>query len=79
MPFLQDNEYLGGGSPWEVPWGQLHGQESYKTLAAVYTGYKERISQGKIRNRGVEYLEAEFPLVDYITQCNVVAADVDYT
>jgi hypothetical protein len=33
----------------------------------------------EIRNRGVEYLEAEFPLVDYITQCNVVAADVDYT
>jgi len=30
---FQHNEYLGGGSPWEVPWGHLQGSESYETLA----------------------------------------------
>ena len=33
---------------------------------------------GKIRNRGLEYLESEFPLLDYITQCNVMARNVDF-
>jgi len=45
----------------------------------VYTKYAEKISPGKIRNRGLEYLQTEFPLVDYITQCNVMATDVDFT
>ena len=35
-------------------------------------------STGKIRNRGLEYLESEFPLVDYITQCDVMARNVDF-
>ncbi len=42
---------------------------------AIYTGYGEKISQGKIRNRGSEYLESEYPEVDYITDCNVMAED----
>ena len=28
-------------------------------------------AQGKMYNRGLEYLESEFPLLDYITGCNV--------
>lgn len=29
---FQDNLYLGGGSPWEVPFAQVYGYESYQTL-----------------------------------------------
>lgn len=36
---LEDNAYLGGGSPWEVPWGHLFGETSFKTLGSYYTGY----------------------------------------
>jgi len=36
---LSDNPYLGGGSPWEVPWGQLFSEESYRVLDSIYTGY----------------------------------------
>ena len=75
---FEDSAYLGGGSPWEVPWGKLFGAESYATLHSVYTGYGEKVSQGKIRNRGMEYLQAEFPLVDFIDSCSVMATDVDY-
>jgi len=75
---FKNNLYLGGGSPWEVPWGQLHGEESYKTLNKIYTGYGEKISQGKIRNRGLEYLNSEFPEVDYITSCEIMAENVTY-
>ena len=63
---FEDNLYLGGGSPWEVPWGQLVGEESFATLAKIYTGYGEAPSQGKIRNLGNTYLETEFPLLDFI-------------
>lgn len=73
---FEDNLYLGGGSPWEVPWGQLIGAESFETLAKIYTGYGEAPSQGKIRNRGKSYLEEEFPLLDYITECQLVREDV---
>jgi hypothetical protein len=27
---------------------------------------------GKIRNRGAAYLDAEFPLLDFITRCDVL-------
>jgi len=75
---FEDNLYLGGGSPWEVPWGQLVGEESFATLAKIYTGYGEAPSQGKIRNRGVSYTEAEFPLLDYITSCRLVRESVPW-
>ena len=29
-------------------------------------------------NKGNVYLEAEFPLLDYITECNIVAEDLPY-
>jgi cyclophilin family peptidyl-prolyl cis-trans isomerase len=40
---LQDNGPLAGGSPWEVPWGELVGEHSYVTLAKIYTGYGEQV------------------------------------
>ncbi len=75
---FEDNAYLGGGSPWEVPWGMLFGEQSYRTLASLYTGYGEKVSQGKIRNRGMEYLRAEHPLLDYISSCAVTTENADY-
>lgn len=68
-----------GGAPWEVPFGQLVGEDSYKTLDSIYTGYDEKPSQGKIQNQGVQYLEKEFPLLDYITSCKVIATDIHWS
>ena len=75
---FEDNLYLGGGSPWEVPWGQLVGDASFETLKKIYTGYGEAPSQGKIRNRGNQYLEAEYPLLDFINECVVVRENVPW-
>jgi hypothetical protein len=69
---FEANGPLCGGSPWEVPFGQVVGEDSLKTLGSIYTGYGEKISQGKIMNKGLEYLEKEFPLVDYMTSCDIV-------
>jgi cyclophilin family peptidyl-prolyl cis-trans isomerase len=41
---LEDNGPLAGGSPWEVPWGELVGEHSYQTLAKIYTGYGEEVT-----------------------------------
>lgn len=38
---LVDVEALAGGSPWEVPWGELVGKHSFKTLSKIYYGYGE--------------------------------------
>ena len=73
-----DSLYLGGGSPWEVPIGQLVDEASYTTIDKVYTGYGESPSQGKIRNRGNEYLRNEFPKLDYILSCEVVAENLPW-
>jgi len=64
-----------------VPFGLLVGDHSYSTLDAWYTGYGDvgafgghAPAQGKMYNRGLAYLqdpEAGFPLLDYITGCNV--------
>jgi peptidyl-prolyl cis-trans isomerase A (cyclophilin A) len=69
---FQDNAFLAGGSPWEVPFGQLIGDESFSTLSQIYTGYGESPEQGKIQNKGNDYLKKEFPLLDYISQCVVL-------
>lgn len=73
---LANNKFLGGGCPWEVPWGQVFGEESLATLDRIFTGYGEKVSQGKIMNRGIAYVEEEFPRVDVITDCRVVREDV---
>ena len=38
----------------------------------------EKVSQGKIRNRGSEYTKSEFPLLDYMTSCELVAENVPW-
>jgi peptidyl-prolyl cis-trans isomerase A (cyclophilin A) len=74
----QPNVALGGGSPWEVPFGQLIGAHSYRTIDQWTTKYGEQPSQGKIMNRGVSYLEEEFPDLDYITSCEVLKEHVEW-
>eukprot|EP00536_Pseudo-nitzschia_multiseries_P018669 jgi/Psemu1/229846/e_gw1.2868.1.1 len=71
---LNSNGPLAGGSPWEVPWGELVGAESFKTLSKIYTGYGEDgPGQGKLQKRGMdEDLKEEFPKLDYINKCVLV-------
>lgn len=71
---LEDTGPLAGGSPWEVPWGELVGAESFKTLDKIHTDYGEKgPGQGKLHNVGMtDDLRKEFPLIDYITWCGVV-------
>ena len=71
---LQANPRLGGGSPWEVPWGELVGAHSFETLSKIYTGYGEHgPSQGLLRREGASPgVAKDFPLLDYITSCQVV-------
>ena len=73
-----NSRYLGGGSPWEVPFGILVGNESFVTMSKFYTGYGEAPEQGKIMNRGAAYLDKEFPLLDFITSCKVVGRGLPY-
>jgi len=70
---LNDNERLGGGSPWEVPFGELVGEESFQTLNKIYTGYGENgPSQGRLRKEGSsEGVKKDFPNLDYILGCDV--------
>ncbi|KAL7486441.1 hypothetical protein ACHAW6_012045 [Cyclotella cf. meneghiniana] len=74
---LNDNERLGGGSPWEVPWGEVVGEESFATLDKIYTGYGEKgPSQGRLSREGSsEEIAKEFPMLDYILSCDVVDSD----
>lgn len=71
---LKDNERLGGGSPWEVPWGEVVGKESFTTLDRIYTGYGEKgPSQGRLSREGSsESIQQEFPRLDYILGCTLV-------
>lgn len=71
---LEDNGRLGGGSPWEVPWGEVVGEESFVTLDSIFTGYGDRggPTQNLLLTRGVdESVREEWPELDYITKCYV--------
>lgn len=71
---LKANGPLGGGSPWEVPFGEVVGTESFDTLSHIYTGYGEDgPSQGKLMRQGFsEELKQEFPLLDHVLTCRVL-------
>ena len=71
---LADNGMLGGGSPWEVPWGELVGAHSYATLDKIYTGYGEHgPGQGMLhQDNAIELTERDFPNISWILGCRVV-------
>lgn len=71
---LKANGPLAGGSPWEVPWGELVHPESFETLQKFYTGYGENgPSQGKLQNQGMtDEMKAEFPKLSYLESCKVL-------
>jgi cyclophilin family peptidyl-prolyl cis-trans isomerase len=75
---LNSNGPLAGGSPWEVPWGELVGSESFTTLSKIYTGYGDKgPGQGRINKEGAsEAIKQEFPLLDYITSCQLIDEQV---
>lgn len=65
---------LAGGSPWEVPWGELVGAHSYEALDKVYTGYDDNgPAQGRFRQEGaLEEVREKFPKLDWVTSCTIV-------
>ena len=71
---LTDNGPLAGGSPWEVPWGELVGEHSFETLKKVHTGYGEKgPKQGLLyKAKALDYVHDHFPEMDYIQSCKVV-------
>lgn len=77
---LKPNQFMGGGSPWEVPLGELVGEESFNVLPRLYTGYGEKgPSQGLLRREGTsERVLKEWPLLDYILSCHIVDEREDY-
>ena len=54
-----------------MPVGEVFTDLSLAALDRMYTGYGEKVSQGKIQNRGVDYLR-DFPQLDYIERCIIV-------
>jgi len=69
-----------GTSPWEVPFGTLVGEESFRTMDHWYVGYGDMAafggkapSQGSMYTEGLRYLEKGYPKIDYITSCSIVA------
>jgi len=75
---LADSGWLGGGSPWEVPWGELVGKQSYDTLEKIYTGYGEDGPKQEMLQKedALAITAEEFPLIDYVLSCVVVDEDV---
>jgi cyclophilin family peptidyl-prolyl cis-trans isomerase len=71
---LANNRQLAGGSPWEVPWGELVGAHSFETLDKIYTGYGEKgPGQGELMRLGVtDETKEKFPDLDYVLSCDVV-------
>jgi hypothetical protein len=71
---LKDNGPLAGGSPWEVPWGELVGADSFQTLSKIYTGYGEKgPPQGRLGREGAsDAVKEEWPDLSYVKSCQVV-------
>ena len=71
---LKPNPFMGGGSPWEVPMGELVGKESFQTISKFYTGYGEKgPPQGLLHREGAsQKVQTQWPLLDYVTACSLV-------
>ncbi len=77
---LADSDFLGK-APWEVPLGRvIEGMDS--VIDQLYSGYgeifpfnKAGVDQGKIWT-DPEYLQREFPKLDYFKDCSIIPASV---
>ena len=71
---LQNNGPLGGGNPWEVPWGEVVGTDGMQTLDMIYTGYGENgPPQGLLHREGSsEDVVMKWPKLDYIVGCELL-------
>jgi cyclophilin family peptidyl-prolyl cis-trans isomerase len=70
---LADQSGLGS-APWEVPFAELVGPESYRTLDNMYTGYGEDgpSQESLLTDAGLEDARSQFPELDWIVSCDVV-------
>ena len=60
---LGEDKFLGGGSPWEVPFGEVIGDLSMKTLDTLYTGYGEKgPTQPRVYKEGITVIKTELRL-----------------
>ncbi len=85
---LTPNKFMGGGSPWEVPLGEVveahtpvdnnNGNKNKEfvdvSLPDIYTGYKEKgPGQGLLRRQGASKMVREkWPNMDYVLRCSIV-------
>eukprot|EP00957_Ditylum_brightwellii_P190283 14484568-Ditylum_brightwellii.AAC.1 len=71
---LKANGPLAGGSPWEVPWGELVGEESFETLKKINTEYGENgPPQGRLGKEGAsKEIRIQWPNLDYINSCQLL-------
>mmetsp|Transcript_50114 Transcript_50114/g.121421 ORF Transcript_50114/g.121421 Transcript_50114/m.121421 type:complete len:338 (-) Transcript_50114:166-1179(-) len=74
---LKANQFMGGGSPWEVPLGEFVGAQSFDVLSKWYTGYHEKgPSQKILRQQGVSsFVKQQWPLMDSILSCQIIDED----
>lgn len=85
---LKPNKFMGGGSPWEVPLGEVVDEFSNVnndnnendgvfvdvSLPDFYTGYGEKgPGQGLLHREGVsQSVREKWPLLDYVLRCSIV-------
>lgn len=71
---LEDNGPLAGGSPWEVPWGEVVGTHSFETLSRIYTGYGEKGPSQALLSKAdaLTFVKENYPEIDYVNSCRVV-------
>jgi peptidyl-prolyl cis-trans isomerase A (cyclophilin A) len=77
---FEDLDFLGK-SPWEVPFGEV--TSGGDVVDSWYTGYGDMPpwgkgpDQGKLHNRGNQYIRSEYPLIDFILDCSVLEEEKD--
>lgn len=77
---FEDLDFLGK-SPWEVPFGKV--TSGGDVVDSWYTGYGDMPpwgkgpDQGKLHNRGNQYIRSEYPLIDFIIDCSVLEDEQD--
>jgi len=90
---LKPNKYMGGGSPWEVPLGEIveaandgggsggDGSADWVDVSVpdFYTGYGEKgPGQGLLGREGVtSSVREQWPLLDYVQRCSIVDQYLD--